>query len=72
MTKIQLYSEKTPLLRCSISTIISLFLVFLVFICKNGAQLHRMIIDAEFSLQSAYHNSRRNNKRQSWSQIREI
>jgi len=31
-----------------------------------------MIIDAEFSLQSASQNSHRNNKRQSWSQIREI
>ena len=31
-----------------------------------------MIIIAEFSLQSASHNSRENIQRQSWSQIREI
>mgnify|MGYP005976218183 CR=1 FL=1 len=29
-------------------------------------------INAEFSLQSASHNSRENNQRQSWSQIREF
>jgi len=31
-----------------------------------------MIIIAEFSLQSASHNSRENIQRQSWSQIREL
>ena len=29
-------------------------------------------INAEFSLQSASHNSRENNQRQSWSQIRKL
>ena len=41
-------------------------------ICKIGGTLHGRIINAEFSLQSASHNSRQNNQRQSWSQIREI
>ena len=39
--------------------------------CKIGSTLHEMItIDAELSLQSASHNSRENNQRQSWLQIR--
>ena len=33
---------------------------------------NEMIINAELSLQSASHNSRVNNQRQSWSQIREF
>ena len=32
---------------------------------------YNKIINAEFSLQSASHNSRKNNQHQSWSQIRE-
>ena len=39
-------------------------------ICKIGGTLHGRTINAEFSLQSASHNSRQNNQRQSWSQIR--
>lgn len=34
--------------------------------------LHERIIKADFSLQSAAHNSRVNNQRQSWSQIRKL
>ncbi len=34
--------------------------------------LQGRLINAEFSLQSASHNSRENNQRQSWSQIREL
>ncbi len=36
-----------------------------------GGTLHEMKINAEFSLQSASHNSRVDNQGQSWSQIRE-
>ena len=38
---------------------------------NNWGTLHGRKLNAEFSLQSASHNSRENNKRQSWSQIRE-
>ena len=41
-------------------------------ICKIGGTLHGLIINAEFSLQSASQNSRENNQQQSWSQIREL
>ena len=41
-------------------------------ICKIGGTLLGQIINAEFSLQSASHNSRENNQQQSWSQIREL
>ncbi len=37
-----------------------------------GGTLHEMKINAEFSLQSASHNSRVNHQGQSWSQIREL
>ena len=38
---------------------------------KIAGTLHGLIINAEFSLQSVSQNSRENNQRQSWSQIRE-
>ena len=41
-------------------------------ICKIRGMLHGLIINAEFSLQSASQNSRENNQQQSWSQIREL
>jgi len=41
-------------------------------ICKIRGMLHRRLIIAEFSLQSASQNSRENNQQQSWSQIREL
>ena len=37
-----------------------------------GGTIHEMKIKDEFSLQSASHNSRVDNQRQSWSQIREL
>ena len=40
--------------------------------CKIGGTLHGRIINAEFYLQRASHNSHKNNQRQSWSQIREF
>ena len=43
-----------------------------ITICKIGGTLHGRTINAEFSLQSASHNSRQNIQGQSWSQIREI
>ena len=39
--------------------------------CKIIGMLHGRLTNAEFSLQSASHNSRIYNQRQSWSQIRE-
>ena len=39
---------------------------------KNSDILYGRLINAEFSLQSASHNSRKINQRQSWSQIREF
>ena len=39
---------------------------------KNSDMLQGRLINAEFSLQSASHNSRKINQRQSWSQIREF
>ena len=41
-------------------------------ICKIDIMQNEMIINAELSLQSASHNSRVNNQRQSWSQICEF
>ena len=41
-------------------------------ICKIDIMQNEMIINAELSLQSASQNSRVNNQRQSWSQIREF
>ena len=41
-------------------------------ICKIDIMQNEKIINAELSLQSASHNSRVNNQRQSWSQIREF
>lgn len=37
-----------------------------------GETLHGSVINAEFSLQTASHNSRINNQRHTWSQIREF
>ena len=39
-------------------------------VCKIGTTLHNKIINAEFSLQSASHNSRINHQRHCWWQIR--
>ena len=41
-------------------------------VCKIGTTLHNKIINAEFSLQSASHNSRINHQRCCWWQIRQI
>ena len=41
-------------------------------VCKVGETLFWKKINAEFSLQSASHNSRVNHQQQSWSQIREL
>ena len=41
-------------------------------ICKIDVMQNKKIINAELSLQSASQNSRVNNQRQSWSQIREF
>ena len=41
-------------------------------ICKISDTLYGRIINAEFSLQRASHNSHENNQRQSWSQIRKL
>ena len=40
--------------------------------CKIGGTLEGRKINAEFSLQRASQNSRKNNQRQCWSQIREL
>ena len=40
--------------------------------CKIGGTLEGRKINAEFSLQTASQNSRENNQRQCWSQIREL
>ena len=39
-------------------------------IIGGSLRLHGIVINAEFSLQRASQNSRENNQRQSWSQIR--
>ena len=41
-------------------------------VCRVGDTLHERIIKADFSLQSATHNSHVDNQRQSWSQIRKL
>ena len=41
-------------------------------VCRVGETLFWKMINAEYSLQSASHNSRVNHQQQSWSQIREI
>ena len=41
-------------------------------VCKINGALQGRQMNAEFSLQSVSHNSRENNQRQSWSQIREL
>ena len=41
-------------------------------VCKIGHKIDWIKINAEFSLQSASHNSREINQQQSWSQIREL
>ena len=41
-------------------------------VCRVGDTLFWKMINAEFSLQSASHNSRVNHQQQSWSQIREL
>ena len=41
-------------------------------VCKMNGTLQRRRINAELSLQSTSHNSRKNNQQQSWSQIREL
>ncbi len=38
--------------------------------CKLASTLHGRELNAEFSLQNTSHNSRVNNQRHSWSQIR--
>ena len=43
-----------------------------VSVCRVSNALHRRIINAEFSLQRASHNSRVNHQGQSWSQICEF
>ena len=40
--------------------------------CKLSGTLHGRKLNAEFSLQSTSQNSRVNNQRHSWSQIREL
>ena len=44
----------------------------LLLVGEIGDALYYRIINAELSLQTASHNSRENNQRQSWSQIREF
>ena len=41
-------------------------------VCRVGDTLFWKMINAEFSLQSASHNSRVNHQQHSWSQIREL
>ena len=43
-----------------------------MIVCWVGDTQHERIIKADFSLQSAAHNSCVDNQRQSWSQIRKL